>query len=66
MVSGTGRVPNSSWSSLISNLIPTLGLGTMRAVLWLFFFGSREENVLALGRQLELHVCIDDIYAAEL
>ena len=27
-------------------------------VLWLFFFGSREENVLALGRQLELNVCI--------
>ena len=34
----------------------------MQAVLWLFFFESQEENVLALGRQLELHVCIDYIY----
>ena len=24
--------------------------------LWLFFFGSREENALPLGRQLELNV----------
>ena len=37
----------------------------MRAVLWLFLFGSQEENVLALGRQLELHVCIDDVYATD-
>ena len=35
--------------------------GWLRAILWLFFFGSREENVLDLGRQLESHVCIDDI-----
>ena len=26
----------------------------MLAILWLFFFGSREENALGLGRQLEL------------
>ena len=32
----------------------------------LFFFGSREKNVLALGRQLESHVCIDDIFDEEI
>ena len=28
----------------------------LRAILWLFFFGSREENALALGRQLKSQV----------
>ena len=30
----------------------------LRALLWLFFFRSREENALALGRQLESHVSV--------
>ena len=28
----------------------------LRAILWLFFFGSREENTRVLGRQMESHV----------
>ena len=28
------------------------------AIFWLFFCGSREENAVALGRQLESHVSV--------
>ena len=51
------KIPTLAWGPQVVASGPlSLVVDVCDVFLWLFFFGSREENALVLGRQLESHV----------